>query len=136
MKLEPRRRGSVRKLRRLGVSQCQHRRRSKKNGRSSPQTAGINHNFYVQQFTINTLELAVIDEKHNDVRSTNRGLQIDGAHARKPREAFRQPANMWFDDKQLTDIAETKMPDLNANDIEAAKKQVAGTARSMGIRVG
>ena len=39
-------------------------------------------------------------------------------------------------DKQLTDIAETKMPDLNANDIEAAKKQVAGTARSMGIRVG
>ena len=39
-------------------------------------------------------------------------------------------------DKQLTAIAETKMPDLNANDIEAAKKQVAGTARSMGIKVG
>ena len=36
---------------------------------------------------------------------------------------------------QLTQIAETKMPDLNANDIEAAKKQVAGTARSMGIKV-
>jgi large subunit ribosomal protein L11 len=39
-------------------------------------------------------------------------------------------------DRQLTEIAETKMPDLNANDIDAAKKQVAGTARSMGIRVG
>src|ERR1700751_2045988 len=38
-------------------------------------------------------------------------------------------------DKQLTEIAEAKMPDLNANDIEAAKKQVAGTARSMGIKV-
>src|SRR4029079_727616 len=38
-------------------------------------------------------------------------------------------------DKQLTEIAEIKMPDLNANDIEAAKKQVAGTARSMGIKV-
>ena len=38
-------------------------------------------------------------------------------------------------DKQLTDIATTKMPDLNANDMEAAKKQVAGTARSMGIKV-
>jgi len=38
-------------------------------------------------------------------------------------------------EKQLTQIAETKMPDLNANDIEAAKKQVAGTARSMGIKV-
>jgi large subunit ribosomal protein L11 len=36
---------------------------------------------------------------------------------------------------QLTQIAETKMPDLNANDIDSAKKQVAGTARSMGIKV-
>ena len=39
-------------------------------------------------------------------------------------------------DAQLTEIAQTKMPDLNANDIEAAKLQVAGTARSMGIKVG
>ena len=38
--------------------------------------------------------------------------------------------------RQLEEIAKTKMPDLNANDLEAAKKQVAGTARSMGIRVG
>ena len=38
-------------------------------------------------------------------------------------------------DEQLTKIAEIKMPDLNANDIEAAKKIVAGTARSMGIVV-
>jgi len=37
--------------------------------------------------------------------------------------------------KQLTKIAEIKMPDLNANDIEAAKKIVAGTARSMGVTV-
>lgn len=36
---------------------------------------------------------------------------------------------------QLTEIAQTKLPDLNANDIEAAKLQVAGTARSMGIIV-
>ncbi len=34
---------------------------------------------------------------------------------------------------QLTEIAEVKMPDLNANDLEAAKKQVAGTARQMGV---
>ena len=38
-------------------------------------------------------------------------------------------------DAQLTEIANVKMPDLNANDIEAAKLQVAGTARSMGIVV-
>ena len=37
--------------------------------------------------------------------------------------------------EQLRSIAETKMPDLNANDIEAAMKIVAGTARSMGIDV-
>ena len=37
--------------------------------------------------------------------------------------------------EQLTEIAETKMPDLNANDIEAAKKIIAGTARSMGVKV-
>jgi large subunit ribosomal protein L11 len=36
---------------------------------------------------------------------------------------------------QLTEIAKTKLPDLNANDLEAAKLQVAGTARSMGIKV-
>ena len=36
---------------------------------------------------------------------------------------------------QLTAIAETKMPDLNANDLESAKLQVAATARSMGVRV-
>ena len=39
-------------------------------------------------------------------------------------------------DEQLTEIARTKMPDLNANDLDSAKKQVAGTARSMGIKVG
>ncbi|AFG36645.1 50S ribosomal protein L11 [Spirochaeta africana] len=37
--------------------------------------------------------------------------------------------------EQLTSIAETKLPDLNANDIEAAKRIVAGTARSMGVQV-
>ena len=35
----------------------------------------------------------------------------------------------------LEEIAKTKMPDINANDIEAAKKIVAGTARSMGVEV-
>jgi large subunit ribosomal protein L11 len=36
---------------------------------------------------------------------------------------------------QVRDIAEIKMPDLNANDIDAAMKIVEGTARSMGITV-
>lgn len=36
---------------------------------------------------------------------------------------------------QLKEIAEYKMPDLNANDVDAAMKIVAGTARNMGIAV-
>ena len=36
---------------------------------------------------------------------------------------------------QVEEIANVKMPDLNANDIEAAKQQIRGTARSMGIAV-
>ena len=35
--------------------------------------------------------------------------------------------------EQVREIAETKMPDLNANDIDAAMKIIAGTARQMGI---
>ena len=38
-------------------------------------------------------------------------------------------------DSQLTEIAETKLQDLNAYDVEAAKKIVAGTAKNMGIAV-
>jgi large subunit ribosomal protein L11 len=37
--------------------------------------------------------------------------------------------------EQILEIARTKMPDLNANDEEAAAKVIAGTARSMGIEV-
>lgn len=36
---------------------------------------------------------------------------------------------------QVKEIAERKMPDLNANNLEAAEKIVAGTARSMGVEV-
>jgi large subunit ribosomal protein L11 len=38
-------------------------------------------------------------------------------------------------DAQLTEIAEKKLEDLNANDVEAAKKVISGTARSMGIKI-
>ena len=38
-------------------------------------------------------------------------------------------------DAQIEEIAKIKMPDLNAYDLDAAKLQVAGTARSMGLEV-
>ena len=37
--------------------------------------------------------------------------------------------------EQVRGIAETKMPDLNANDVDAAMKIIEGTARSMGVEV-
>ena len=37
--------------------------------------------------------------------------------------------------EQCKEIAETKMEDLNAFDVEAAAEMIAGTARSMGLRV-
>ena len=45
-----------------------------------------------------------------------------------------QPVGTLTED-QLREIAEIKMPDLNANDVEAAMMMVEGTARSMGITV-
>ena len=38
-------------------------------------------------------------------------------------------------ESQLKEIAEKKMPDINANDVSAAMKIIAGTARSMGIKI-
>ena len=37
--------------------------------------------------------------------------------------------------KQLEDVAKAKMPDLNANNLEAASRIIAGTARQMGIEI-
>ena len=38
-------------------------------------------------------------------------------------------------DEQLTEIAKTKMTDLNTDDVEQAKKIIAGTARQMGVEI-
>ncbi len=43
--------------------------------------------------------------------------------------------NGTITEAQLTEIAQTKLPDLNTNNIEAAKKIIAGTARQMGVEI-
>jgi large subunit ribosomal protein L11 len=48
-------------------------------------------------------------------------------------KALKEPVGTLTKD-QVKAIAEAKMPDLNANDIEAAMKIVEGTARSMGVK--
>ena len=50
----------------------------------------------------------------------------------RPRTPSRSPA---LTQAQVTEIASTKLEDLNANDLAAAEKIIAGTARSMGITV-
>ena len=61
---------------------------------------------------------------------TTKALKLTGGSAVPQRDTVGQ-----LTQEQLTKIAEIKMPDLNANDIEAAKKIVAGTARSMGVTI-
>ena len=62
-------------------------------------------------------------------------LLREAAGLEKGAQAAGKEAVGSITDSQLSEIAQVKMPDLNANDLDAAKKQVAGTARSMGITV-
>ena len=60
------------------------------------------------------------------------------ATAKKPGSGSKEPNKVKvgkISQKQLRDIATTKMPDLNTTDVEAAMRTIAGTARSMGIEV-
>src|SRR3954453_22229789 len=60
-------------------------------------------------------------------------LLKEAAGVEKGAQIVGQEEGGKINQKQLEEIATIKPPDLNANDIEAAKLQVAGTARSMGI---
>lgn len=88
--------------------------------------------------TIVPVEITVYDDKTFDfVCKTppaafliKKALGIESAAANSVKEIAGT-----LTQEQLTEIAETKMPDLNANDLEAAKKIVAGTARSMGVKI-
>lgn len=62
-------------------------------------------------------------------------LLLDAAKKKKgsPEPNRNKVGSVTWD--QIKEIAETKMPDLNAFKIESAMRQVAGTARSMGLKV-
>ncbi len=59
-----------------------------------------------------------------------KALNLEAASGRPNRDKVGQLTK-----EQVRQIAETKMPDLNAADVEAAMRMVAGTARSMGVTV-
>lgn len=60
-----------------------------------------------------------------------KALKIDKGSSSPGRQILKQTIT----DEQLTKIAEEKMEDFNTKDLEAAKKTVMGTARSMGIKI-
>ena len=66
--------------------------------------------------------LARLADAHNDALSLEKGSG----------EPNREKVGR-LTEAQLRSIAETKMPDLNARDVEEAMKVIAGTARSMGV---
>jgi len=60
-----------------------------------------------------------------------KALKIDKGSSAPGRQILKQTIT----DEQLTKIAEEKMEDFNTKDLEAAKKIVMGTARSMGVKI-
>lgn len=92
-----------------------------------------------QRGTIVPVEITIFEDRSfNFITKTppTSVLLRDAAGLEKAaQEPGRQEIVGTITEAQLTEIAQTKMPDLNANDIDAAKKTVAGTARSMGIEV-
>ncbi len=85
-----------------------------------------------------TVHVAIYDDKSIDWRVVTAAtderireiLKIDKGSGRPHEEKVATLTKV-----QLKQIAEEKMLDMNANDIEAAMKQVAGTARSMGVEI-
>jgi large subunit ribosomal protein L11 len=91
-----------------------------------------------QSGTIIPVEITIYDDRSFDfITKTPPAAVLLRQAARIPKgspEPNREKVGTVSRD-QVREIAEIKMPDLNANDIDAAMKIVAGTARSMGLLV-
>lgn len=83
---------------------------------------------HLQIFDDRTFTFNVIGEPADDLIRKAAGIQKGSGESHKTKVGK-------ISDAQLTEIAEKKMPYLNANDIESAKKVIAGTARSMGVEI-
>lgn len=77
------------------------------------------------------------DKSHSFVIKTSpvAGLLLKAAGIKKGSANSKTTVVGHITKAQLREIAEYKMPDLNANDIEAAMKIVAGSAKNMGIAI-
>ena len=83
---------------------------------------------HLQIFDDRSFTFNVIGEPADDLIRKAAGIQKGSGESHKTKVGK-------ITDAQLTEIAEKKMNYLNANDIDAAKKVIAGTARSMGVEI-
>lgn len=109
--------------------------------------AGVNIGDFVQKFNAATqdqkgeklgVKITVYDDRSYDFIVTTppvASLLFKAAGIEKGASKPRTSKAGKITKAQLKEIAERKMPDLNANDIEAAMKIVAGSARSAGIEI-
>lgn len=76
-----------------------------------------------------TMDFRVVSQPTDDLIRAKLGIQKGSG---KPNS---EKISKKLSDAALTEIAEEKAKDMNAEDIEAVKKMVAGTARSMGVEI-
>ena len=91
-----------------------------------------------QRGTIVTVEITIFEDRSFTFITKTPPTSVLLREAARLDKAAENPGRetvATISDKQLTEIANMKLPDLNALDIQGAKLQVAGTARSMGIEV-
>lgn len=84
---------------------------------------------HITIFDDRTMEFRVVSEPTDDLIRAKLGIQKGSG---KPNS---EKVSKKLSQADLTAIAEAKAADMNADDIEAVKKMVAGTARSMGVEV-
>ena len=99
-------------------------------------SAGINMPQFCTAFNDATKERAG-DVKSFDfvIKTTPAAMMIKKAAGIKKASGNQKEISGKITVDQLREIAEYKMPDLNANDVEAAMRIVAGTAKNMGVEV-
>lgn len=109
-------------------------------------SAGINMPQFCTAFNDSTKERAgdvvpVIITAYEDksfdfvIKTTPAAMMIKKAAGIKKASGNQKEISGKITVDQLREIAEYKMPDLNANDVEAAMRIVAGTAKNMGVEV-
>lgn len=90
---------------------------------------GQNLTVHITVYEDRTMDWKIVGTPTDDL--IRQKLGIDKGSGRPNSEKISKKLS----DTQLTEIAEAKAADMNAEDVEAIKKMVAGTARSMGVEI-